>query len=92
MLLYVDEKGPVTAAKTHGGTSWSSVQVKIEKAQKIKRILNVFEVYDLTNDKIHMYNAIKGRQGRNSLSTLKKRIDRRYHENVQNIFIVIDNL
>jgi len=29
VLLYADEKGPVTA-KTHGGTSWSSVQVKME--------------------------------------------------------------
>ena len=35
ILLYVDEKGPITA-KTHGGSSWSSVQVKVEKAQKIK--------------------------------------------------------
>jgi len=40
--MYVDEKGPITA-KTHGGTSWSSTQIKIEKAQKIKGILNVFE-------------------------------------------------
>jgi hypothetical protein len=30
VLLYVDEKGPITA-KTHGGTSWSSTQVKVEK-------------------------------------------------------------
>ena len=28
VLLYVDEKGPITA-KTHGGISWSSVQVKV---------------------------------------------------------------
>ena len=41
VLLYLDEKGPITA-KTHGGTSWSSVQVKVEKAQKIKGLLNVF--------------------------------------------------
>ena len=34
MLLYEDEKGPITA-KTYGGSSWSSVQVKVEKAQKI---------------------------------------------------------
>jgi len=38
--LYVDEKVPITA-KTPGGSSWSSVQVKVEKAQ-IKGILNVF--------------------------------------------------
>ena len=65
MLLYVDEKGPITA-KTHGGTSWSSVQVKVEKAQKIKGLLNVFGAYDHTNDKIHMYIVIETRQ-KNSL-------------------------
>ena len=42
MLLYVDEKGPITA-KTHGGTSWSSTQLKAEQAQKINGLLNVFE-------------------------------------------------
>jgi hypothetical protein len=63
VLLYADEKGPVTA-KTHGGTSWSSTQVKIEKAQKINGLLNVFEgAYDHTNDKMHMYNVIEIRQG-----------------------------
>ncbi len=53
MLLYIDEKGPV-AAKTHGGTSWSSVQVKVEKSQKINGLLNVFGAYDHTNDKMHV--------------------------------------
>ena len=67
ILLYVDEKGPITA-KTHGGTSWSSVQVKVEKAQKIKGILNVFGAYDHTNDKMHVYIAIKRKRG-NSLLT-----------------------
>ena len=42
VLLYVDEKGPSITAKTHGGTSWSSVQVKVEKAQKTNGIPNVF--------------------------------------------------
>ena len=64
MLLYVDEKGPI-AAKTYGGSSWSSVQVKIEKAQKTKGILNVFGAYDYTMIR-YMYIAIKRRQG-NSL-------------------------
>ena len=45
--MYVDEKGPITA-KTHGGSSWSSVQVKVEKAQKINGLLNVFGIYDHT--------------------------------------------
>ncbi len=53
VLLYVDEKGPV-AAKTHDGLLWSSVQVKVEKAQKINGLLNVFRVYDHTNNKMHV--------------------------------------
>ena len=66
MLLYVDEKGPITA-KTHGGTSWSSTQVKVEKAQKINGLLNVFGAYDHTNDKMHV-QCYRKRQ-RNSLLT-----------------------
>ena len=53
MLLYVDEKGPATA-KTHGGTTWSSVQVRLRKL-KIRGLLNVFGVYDHTNDKTHVH-------------------------------------
>ncbi len=53
MLIYHDEKGPITA-KTYGGTSWSSVLVKAEKAQNIKGILNVFGAYDYTNDKMYV--------------------------------------
>ena len=51
--MHIDEKGPVVA-KTHSSTSWSSVQVKIEKAQKINGLLNVFGAYDHTNDKMHV--------------------------------------
>jgi transposase len=91
VLLYVDEKGSVTA-KTHGGTSWSSTQVKIEKAQKIRGLLNVFEEeYDHTNDKMHVhcYNRKTGKQFVDFL----KRIDKRYDDkNIQNIFVVLDNL
>jgi hypothetical protein len=57
-LLYEDEKGPI-AAKTYGGTSWSSVQSKVEKAQKTKGILNVFGVYDHTNDKKCLFIATR---------------------------------
>jgi small nuclear ribonucleoprotein (snRNP)-like protein len=66
VLLYVDEKGPITA-KTHGGTSWSSVQVKVEKAQKINGILNVFREHMSIQMTRCMYNATKRRQ-QNSLS------------------------
>ena len=49
MLLYIDEKGPVTTAKTHAIRIVSSVQVKVEKAQKIQGLLNVLGAYDYTN-------------------------------------------
>ena len=67
VLLYVDDKGPVTAAKTYSGTSWSfSLLVKVEQAQKINGMLNVFEgAYDYTNDKMHI-QCYKRRQ-QNSL-------------------------
>lgn len=89
MLLYADEKGPI-AAKTHGGTSWSSTQVKVEKAQKIKGLLNVFGAYDHTNDKIHVqcYRNKTAKQ----FADFLKRVDKRYDKNIQNIFVVLDNL
>jgi hypothetical protein len=87
--LYVDEKGSVTT-KTHGNTSWSSVQVKVEKAQKINGILNVFEAYDHSNDKIyiHCYQKKTTKQFIDFL----KRVEKRYDKNIQNIFLVLDNL
>jgi transposase len=90
VLLYVDEKGPVTA-KTHGGTSWSSTQVKVEKAQKINGMLNVFGAYDHTNDKMHV-QCYKRKTGKQFIDFLK-RVDRKYSDkNIQNIFVVLDNL
>jgi len=85
----VDEKGPVTA-KTYGGTSWSSVQVKVEKAQKINGILNVFGAYDYTNDKIHVH-CYRNKTGKQFVDFLK-RVDKSYDKNIQNIFLVLDNL
>ena len=70
VLLYVDEKGPITA-KTHGGTSWSSTQVKVEKAQKIKGLLNVFGAYDHTNDKIHVH-CYRNKTAKQFIDFLKK--------------------
>lgn len=89
MLLYVDEKGPV-AAKTHGGTSWSSTQVKVEKAQKIKGLLNVFGAFDYTNDKMHVH-CYRNKTGKQFVDFLKG-VDKRYDKNIQNIFLVLDNL
>ena len=51
ILLYEDEKGPIVA-KTYGGTSWSFIQSKVSKAQKISGLLNVFGVYDYTNNQM----------------------------------------
>jgi transposase len=89
VLLYVDEKGPITA-KTHGGTSWSSTQVKIEKAQKIRGLLNVFGAYDHTNDKMHIH-CYQKKTGKQFVDFLK-RVEERYDKNIQNIFLVLDNL
>ena len=87
--MYVDEKGPI-AAKTHGGTSWSSVQVRIEKAQKINGLLNAFGVFDYTNDKMHVH-CYRNKTGKQFVDFLK-RVDKRYDKNIQNIFLVLDNL
>jgi hypothetical protein len=79
VLLYEDEKGPIITAKTHGGSSWwSSTQVKIEKAQKIKGLLNVFGAYAHTNDKMHVqwYEKKTGKQFVDFL----KRVERRYND------------
>ena len=89
MLLYLDEKGPITA-KTHGGSSWSSTQIKVEKAQKINGLLNVFGTYDHTNDKIHVH-CYQNKTAKQFVDFIK-RVDRRYDKNIQNIFVVLDNL
>ena len=89
VLFYQDEKGPI-AAKTHGGSSWSPVQAKVEKAQKINGLLNVFGAYDHTNYKMHVH-CCKKKTWKQFVDFLK-RVDRRYDRHIQNIFIVIDNL
>ena len=66
VLFYEDEKGPV-AAKTYGGTSWSSTQSRVSKAQKTKGILNVFGVYDHTNNQMWTHTPTNKRQENNSL-------------------------
>jgi hypothetical protein len=91
VLLYVDEKGPVTA-KTHGDTSCSSaVQVKVEKAQKINGMLNVFGAYNHTNDKVHVH-CYRNKTGKKQFIDFLKRVDKRYDKNIRNIFVALDNL
>ena len=57
--------------KDHGAISWLSVQVKVEKAQKIKGLLNVFGAYDHTNDKMHVH-CYKNKTGKQFVDFLKK--------------------
>ena len=73
MLLYEDEKGPITA-KTYGGSSWSSVQVKVEeKAQKINDGLLKMCSEHMTIQMIRcMYKSIKRKQGNSLLIFYRK--------------------
>ena len=88
VLLYEDEKGPLVA-KTYGGTSWSSTQSKISKAQKIKGILNVFGVYDHTNNQMwtHSYKQKTGKQ----FLDFVNRVDQKYDDSIKQIFLILDN-
>ncbi len=88
-MLYQDEKGPI-AAKTYGGISWSQVQSKVERAQKIKGILNVFGVYDHTNDQMYTH-SYRNKTGKQFLDFIK-RIDRKYNLEIKQIFLVLDNI
>ncbi len=88
ILLYEYEKGPI-AAKTYGGTSWSSVQSKVSKAQKINGLLNVFGVYDYTNNQMwtHSYKRKTGKQFLDFI----KRVDQKYDCSIKQIFLILDN-
>jgi hypothetical protein len=91
VLLYEDEKEPIVVVKTYGGVSWSSTtQSKVSKAQKIKGILNVFIVYNHTNNKMwtHGYKQNTGKQFLDFI----KRVDQKYDCNVKQIFLVLDNI
>jgi transposase len=76
-------------AKTYGGTSWSSIQSKISKAQKIKGILNVFGVYDHTNNNLWTH-GYKQKTGKQFLDFIK-RVDQKYDSRIKQIFLVLDN-
>jgi transposase len=76
-------------AKTYGGTSWSFVQSKVSKAQKINGLLNVFGVYDHTNNQMwtHGYQRKTGKQFLDFI----KRVDQKYDDNIKQIFLILDN-
>ena len=50
----------------------------------------MFGVYDYTNDKMHV-QCYRNKTGKQFVDFLK-RVDRRYDKNIQNIFVVPDNL
>lgn len=87
-MLYQDEKGPI-AAKTYGGTSWCSIQSKIEKAQKVKGILNTFGVYDHTNDTMYTH-CYKNKTSEQFIDFIR-RINSKYNSSIKTIFVVLDN-
>ena len=88
ILLYQDEKGSI-AAKTYGGSSWCSTQAKIEKAQKIKGILNVFGIYDHTNDT--MFTHCYKNKTSDQFIDFIRRADTRYDSSIKTIFVILDN-
>jgi DDE superfamily endonuclease len=89
VLLYEDEKGPITA-KTYGGTSWSFIQSKVSKAQKTKGILNVFGVYDHTNNPMWTH-GYKQKTGKQFLDFIK-RVDQKYDSSIKRIYLILDNI
>jgi len=77
-------------AKTYGGTSWSSTQSKVLKAQKIRGILNVFGVYDYTSDQMYTH-SYKQKTGKQFLDFIKL-VDQKYDDSIKRIFLVLDNV
>ena len=66
-----------------------STQSKVLKAQKIRGILNVFGVYDYTNN--HMWtHGYKQKTGKQFLDFVN-RVDQKYDDSIKQIFLILDN-
>jgi len=80
ILLFQDEKGPI-AAKTYGGSSWSSTQAKIA----VERV----GICDYTNGRMltHCYQQKKS----NQFIDFIERVDSFYDLNTKRIFLVLYN-
>ena len=65
-------------------------QSRVSKAQKTRGILNVFGVYDYTNNQIwtHSYKKKTGKQFLDFI----KRVDQKYDDSIKQIFLVLDNV
>ena len=90
--MYQDEKKGPIAVKTYGGPSWCSTQTKkVEKAQKVKGILNTFGIYDHTNDDEMYTHCYSRNKTSDQFIDFIRRIDSKYDSSIKTIFIVLDN-
>jgi hypothetical protein len=65
--------------------------VKIQQAQKTRGLLNVFVVYDYTNNRMFTHTAISKRMnGKQLLDFIRRRVGFLYNYNVKRIFLVLD--
>lgn len=82
-------RGPIVA-KTYEDVSWSSIQSMVSKAHKIRWILNVFGVYDHTNNKMwtHGYKQ----KTRKQFLDFIKRVDQKCDCNIKQMFLVLVNI
>ena len=71
----------------HPGCQYQS---KIEKAQKINGILNIFGVYNLTNNQMYTHSYRK-KTGKQFLDFIKQ-INQKYNSDIKQIFLVLDNI
>jgi hypothetical protein len=62
----------------------------VPKVQKTKGILNVFGVYDYTNNRMWMHSYRK-KTGKQFLDFIK-RVDQKYNDKIKQIFLVLDNI
>ena len=65
-------------------------QSRVSKAQKTKGILNVFGVYDYTNNQMWTH-GYKKKTGKQFLDFIK-RVDQKYDDSIKQIFLVLDNV
>ena len=64
--------------------------LRYPKAQKTKGILNVFGIYDYTNDQMWTH-GYKKKTGKQFLDFIK-RMDQKYDDSIKQIFLILDNV
>ena len=63
---------------------------KIENAQKINGFLNIFGVYDYTNDQMYTH-CYKKKTGKQFIDFIRRLI-LKYDSSIKTIFLVLDNI